>query len=572
MKFLKNKKFYIILAAGLIFAMSTALFIRIWYINNNYGLSIWSEKQKLLKQESLFEHNIYYVNNDKRHIVSDMEFEECDVKEIVSKNDMLYLINHPRGYQIAFPKGVEFDFSASNEFIKASNEEYSIVVSKEYSPYENTRQYIKEYLHKFLMDEKFQSRNKIEILKDEVEKINDLWVQVVFAKRTPAPMSEISQNVYAYCYIYDKDQRYYRVMLKGKEYNDEFIKVVYKMLYSFDLNIEIKGKMMNCTDYKCIEDTNWNNETKEFYKTLNDSNKLKWGIYIPQGVRDLHFDRVEKMEEKIDYTFDGMIEYLYYWEDFPTEGMQTAYEKGKIVEVTLQCSTVMNGDLDGWSPAFDLVDGVLDDDIRKFARAAKEFSHPFLFRLNNEMNSDWTSYCASILMNDPELYQSLWKRYYDIFKEEGVDNAIWIFNPNNNTFPPCGYNDPKAYYPGNGYAHVFGVTGYNTGTYYSETFGEKWKEFEELYDEAYELFDEEFGEFPWIITEFASSSVGGDKVEWIHNMFDVIHKYDNIKMAFWFNSADYDPAYPKETVVSRPYWLDETEETLRAFGEGVSEE
>ena len=40
-------------------------------------------------------------------------------------------------------------------------------------------------------------------------------------------------------------------------------------------------------------------------------------------------------------------------------------------------------------------------------------------------------------------------------------------------------------------------------------------------------------------------------------------------MAFWFNSADWDPDYPKETVLSRPYWLDETEDTLKAFGEGV---
>lgn len=562
----------IITAAAVILAISAVAAAviggRLYYINKNFGLGQWVLDHTSDVSEGNDAH-YYYVNNEKRYIVSNSEFNECDVKEIIVRDGMKHMINHPRGYRIAFPVDAEFDFRSANEFITAECDDYSVVVTKEYSPYENTREYIKEYLHKYLLNERFREQNKIEIHKNSVEKINDLWVQVVFATRTPAPSSEIEKNTYAYCYIYDADQRYYRVMVKGKKYDEDFISMVYKMLYSFDLNVPIQGQMLNFTDYESVKNPHWNEETREFYEQLVSSDELKWGIYVPQGVRDLHFDEVEKIEDKIDYTFDGMIEYLYYWEDFPTEGMTAAYEKNKIVEVTVQCSTVMNEELDGWSPAFDLVDGVLDDDIRKFARAAKEFSHPFLFRLNNEMNSDWTSYCSSVLMCDPSLYVELWHRYYKIFKEEGVNNAIWVFNPNDNTFPPCAYNDPKAYYPGNGYAHVFGVTGYNTGTYYAETFGEKWREFEDLYDEAYELFDKEFGKFPWIITEFASSSVGGDKVQWINNMFDVLPKYDNIKMAFWFNSADWDPNFPKETVVSRPYWLDETDDTLKAFGKRV---
>ena len=544
---------------------------RLYYIDKNYGLGQWGNN---FTEDISGGHGMrhYFVNNDKRYVVSDAEFEECDVKEIVNGDDgLIHMINHPRGYRIGFPKGTTFDFSASNEFIEAANEEYTFVVSKEYSPYEGTRQYIAEYLHKFLLNDRFKEQNKIEIHKNSVEKIGDLWMQVVFATRTPAPMSDIEQNTYAYCYIYDQDQRYYRLMVKTDAYDQDFVDTVYKMLYSFDLNVPIQGEMMNFTDYKSVPNPDWNEETREFYDELVNADKLKWGIYVPQGVRDLHFDEVETIEDTIDYTFDGMIEYLYYWEDFPSEGMQAAYEKNKIVEVTYQCATVMNEELDGWSPAFDILDGVCDEDIRSFARGAKEFGHPFLFRLNNEMNSDWVSYCSSIMMLDPSLYRDLWHRIYRIFKEEGVDNAIWVFNPNDNTFPPCGYNDPKAYYPGNGYAHVFGVTGYNTGTYYAETFGEKWREFEDLYDEAYELFAIEFGGFPWVITEFASSSIGGDKVQWINDMFDVLPKYENIKMAFWFNSADWDPNYPKETVVSRPYWLDETEETLKAFGDRVKQ-
>jgi succinate dehydrogenase / fumarate reductase iron-sulfur subunit len=52
------------------------------------------------------------------------------------------------------------------------------------------------------------------------------------------------------------------------------------------------------------------------------------------------------------------------------------------------------------------------------------------------------------------------------------------------------------------------------------------------------------------------------------SMFENIKNYPNIKFAFWFNSADYDPEYPDNSKVSRPYWLDETEETLNAFKNG----
>lgn len=512
----------------------------------------------------------YYVNNILQYSLEPHDLEQNDVKEIQVGNGKKYMVNHSRGFAMEFPRDVSFDFTSGNEFIRARGERYDITVSKEFSPYERTRDYIRDYLHKFLLDDRFQEQNKIEIYKDSVEKINDFWVQVVFAERTPAPGSTIKNNVYAYCYIYDEEQRYYRIMIKSPEYDDDFIDTVYKMLYSFSLDVDIQGTSTNYTNYAPAENPNWNEETRRFYEDeLLNSDTVEWGIYVPQGVRDMHFDEVESIEQTIDYTFEGMIEYIYYWEEFPIEGMRQAYDDGKIVELTMQTATVMNADLDGYSPAFDILDGVRDDEIREFARQAKEFGHPFLFRLNNEMNSDWVSYSSSVLMCDPSLYIDLWHKYFDIFQEEGVDNAIWVFNPNNLTFPPCGFNDPMAYYPGNDYVHVFGVTGYNTGTYYAEKYGEKWRSFEELYDECENLFGEIYGEFPWIITEFASSSVGGDKVQWITDMFNVLHKYPKIKMAFWFNSADWDPDYPKETVVSRPYWLDESPEILEAFAQGV---
>ena len=70
---------------------------------------------------------------------------------------------------------------------------------------------------------------------------------------------------------------------------------------------------------------------------------------------------------------------------------------------------------------------------------------------------------------------------------------------------------------------------------------------------------------PLMITEFASSSIGGDKAAWITDMFKQLPKYPAIKVAIWWNGCDW--AVPGE-VQARPYWVNETEQTLNSFKAG----
>jgi mannan endo-1,4-beta-mannosidase len=211
----------------------------------------------------------------------------------------------------------------------------------------------------------------------------------------------------------------------------------------------------------------------------------------------------------------------------------------------------------------------LEEDIRKFARGAKEFGKPFLMRLNNEMNSTWVSYSGHLCLNDPDVFKAVWRKVYNIFQEEGVDNAIWIFNPNDVSFPPCRWNSHVAYYPGNGYVHMIGLTGYNTGDYFRDVTGERWRSFTEIYDRLWEMYKDLYAGFPWIITEFASSSVGGDKKAWIEEMFDNISRYTNIKIAVWWSYYDPDPREATYGTPARRYWLDEKPEYLEAFKKGL---
>ncbi|MBO5918320.1 MAG: hypothetical protein J6Q14_06100, partial [Oscillospiraceae bacterium] len=205
----------------------------------------------------------------------------------------------------------------------------------------------------------------------------------------------------------------------------------------------------------------------------------------------------------------------------------------------------------------------------QWARDAAAFGHPFLFRLNNEMNSDWTSYGGVVNLADPQIFTAVWQRIYRIFQEEGVDNCIWIFNPHDRQAPPSNWNNSLAYYPGTEYVQMIGVTGYNNGTYYTQ-WAEEWRDFEDIYDQIWEEYQPHFGAFPWIITEFASSGIGGDKVEWMEEMFDHIEDYPNIRIAVWFSFADFDDA--NGGTPARTYWLDETPETLEAFRQGLKKQ
>lgn len=519
-----------------------------------------------------FTHSVYYENCVPHYNIEEVDFWNNDVREVQVGKDRKYLINHSRGFALGFPADAEFDFSTAQEYISVKCDDMSCVISKEYSTYpeaDQTKDFVNDYLHKYLLNERFMSQNKITLHKNAVEKIGNFWIQMVAISRTPAPDSPVEYNTYVYCYIYTNSTMFYRLMFKSADYSEKLIEEVYRTLYSFSTDVPVVGKSDTFTEFKPQIPEYWNKETKEFYTELVNADACKWGIYTPLAVYQNEFEDIHVIEEKVGAKFDAVLEYRYYFEDIPIEGMQTAYEENKIVELTLQTSTVMNENLDGYNPVFDILDGVYDAQFEKMAEQLKDFGHPVLFRLNNEMNSDWTSYGSSACLTDPELYVELWRKIYNIFKDAGVDNTIWVFNPNDESYPPCGYNTSMAFYPGDEYVQVFGVTGYNTGTYYADLNGEKWRTFDEIYGTIMEKQHHIYGEFPWIITEFASSSVGGDKVKWINDMFRDIKKYPNIKMAFWFNSADMDTREEFLGTVARPYWLDETPETTEAFSKGM---
>ena len=108
---------------------------------------------------------------------------------------------------------------------------------------------------------------------------------------------------------------------------------------------------------------------------------------------------------------------------------------------------------------------------------------------------------------------------------------------------------------------IIGITGYNTGTYFR---GEKWRSFHDIYKPISVEYSDWFDK-PFMITEFGSNSVGGDKAAWITQMFQELPAYPNIKVAVWWSGIDLDSAGRP----GRIYLLDETSDTLEAFRRGL---
>lgn len=303
----------------------------------------------------------------------------------------------------------------------------------------------------------------------------------------------------------------------------------------------------------------WNQETLDFYQNyFGADSKLTWGLFEPSAPDD--FTQMKYLESSMAYEFPILLNYTSFENKYqhPTlkQRLENTYKQNKTLELTLQTSWTSAGE---GNMVYDVLNGEYDDFLKDYAKTVSEFDHPVLFRLGNEMNGDWCPYSSYNTSKDTEIFKEFYRYVYKIFQDAGADNVIWIWNPNGKSFPDFKWNNESMYYPGDEYVDVIGMTAYNTGTYYP---GENWTEFSELYDSLYAEYSTLYRQ-PMMITEFASSSVGGDKNQWIKNMFDHIGNYEKIKIAIWWDGCDWDA----NGNVARPYFINETPEIIETFRE-----
>ncbi len=460
--------------------------------------------------------------------------------------------DYANGFKIRYPNHMLVDVSLSpikiaifdkEREIEIYYDDFSNTVSSEasYINYskgflKNQKDHIKEYENTVRVDGK-----KTHLLKWGREKLSKI---------------QNDKNYYVSAEIVKNKNEVYTIFIKSttpfKNYEDYM-----NVINSFSI-VPKEGKPKITASFQ-NENKEWNEETKDFYeKYFKNSNKLHWGIFENTAPND--FDFLNSLEKKLDYTFDFLVKYQCFSSGgFPMKEMINAYNNNRYVELTFQ--TMYNGEKDNSSIMYDILKGKYDSYFADYAKNIKEFGHPILFRLNNEMNGDWCVYSSYHASKDAGLFKAVWKYVYEIFEENGVDNVLWVWNPHDISFPNFKWNHYLNYYPGNEYVDIVGLTGYNTGTYYP---GERWRGFSEVYVPLYQEYASMFQQ-PLMITEFGSNSVGGDKISWIQEMFAKIQEFDRIKVAIWWNGIDWD----SNNNPARIYRLDQNENTIEAFRKGL---
>lgn len=459
--------------------------------------------------------------------------------------------DHAQGYQLNHPGNMTVDMTLSAVRTRISSEQTRIDIYRDvFTPGSATPYTYINYSNRFL-----SSTTDHLVQENCYLNVNGRQVHLLRWERTPLARVPNDHRYYVCAEIIISSGEVYTIVFESTQPVSYYMTV----LESFQL-IPRQGSPGYFTDY-APADADWNEETRQFYQQyFGEEAPLTWGMFEPTA--PFSFSYLQQMEKKFQYEFPILLVYQCLDSTPPLPILQAAHREGRTLELTLQTSSEHLSQAENQRLPYEILKGTYDHYLHDYARQLAEFDHPILFRLNNEMNGDWCSYSSYHTSRDPDLYIALWRYVYEIFEAEQADNIIWVWNPNDNSFPDFKWNHALLYYPGNEYVDVIGLTGYNTGTYYA---GEKWRSFAHIYDQLYRFYAGVF-DHPFMITEFGSNSVGGDKAAWIDDMFAVIDRYPRIKAAVWWNGTDWD----SQMRPARIYRIDENSRVMDAFTRGLA--
>ena len=183
--------------------------------------------------------------------------------------------------------------------------------------------------------------------------------------------------------------------------------------------------------------------------------------------------------------------------------------------------------------AQDLVDGKADTYIRDYAKGVKGYGEEIWLRPLHEANGDWYDWgvgkagAGNTDANVAEAFRHIVK----IFKEEGVTNVKWVWTTNASN--QGSGTTLTGNYPGDDYVDYISIDGYNWGTCQSWS---SWQTFSQVFKKAYDALAKI--NKPLFIAEISSSERGGNKAEWITDMFEhFATDFSRVFAVMWFSQS-----------------------------------
>jgi len=257
------------------------------------------------------------------------------------------------------------------------------------------------------------------------------------------------------------------------------------------------------------------------------------GIFAPiqdNGLTDMK--EAKRISKMVDNEFNLISLYLAWdknFEDsFPTGLIDSIYAQQSTPVITWEPWVNTFEDEVKDEHLFNLINtGYFDRYIARFAKTLKALDKPIFLRFAHEFDNPF--YPWYLEGNEAAAqYKAAWVHTYEIFKKQGADNVIWIWNPWKS-------KNIASYYPGEAYVDWIGVNALNYGNLNNDG---QWREFEELYQPFHDEI-QKLPPTPIIISEFGTLNNNAEESasDWIDRAVSAIESnFKEIKSIIYFNS------------------------------------
>ncbi|MFL5827958.1 MAG: glycoside hydrolase family 26 protein [Thermoleophilaceae bacterium] len=169
----------------------------------------------------------------------------------------------------------------------------------------------------------------------------------------------------------------------------------------------------------------------------------------------------------------------------------------------------------------DIVRGVQDTYIRRFARSLARFKGVVYLRYAHEMNGTWYPWSR-----DPRQYPRAWRHIVRVFRSVGARNVrfVWSVNPNLYESRRVWLRNVRRYWPGAAYVDYVGSTMINFGgerkkTYLVRRFAPRFRDLRREYRK------------PVMLTEVNTDYTG--RVQWLRNLRQMLRSMPWVRSVVW---------------------------------------
>ncbi len=201
----------------------------------------------------------------------------------------------------------------------------------------------------------------------------------------------------------------------------------------------------------------------------------------------------------------------------------------------------------------------VDNEIRSWARRIRDWGGPIYVTLHHEPESSGTSYGTQAN------FIAAWRHWVDVFREEGVVNArfMWIMTDYSFFVPSSDRRQAVKWFPGDAWVDAMGIDAYNWATCRPNIYN-PWRSLEYIV-EPFRQFGLQHPTIPLWLTEWGSwedPAVSGRKGQWFDAARALFARPSHQQFAgiSYFNSP-----HPSSSFPDCDWWIDTSASSLQRF-------